>query len=473
MEGLGRPWGRTARGLTPWPRRRYEDLMPAPVPSEVLESLRSRLTGLPGSDGRIQSLRPAPLLVGRVCDDEPLFCTEAAVARAWPERLLRGLGAAGMLCGAERLALAVDEEQSELLVALRRATSGSRVEIWPVAPRVPLDADCLLADLMERPPPRLPAEPGRALLGRALVLDAVVLSDLALIVEGRPLLHRAVTVCGLVGRPSVLLCALGTPLGEVVRSAGGSSDPSGVIFHNGLLAGAPAPPDQSVELHTRGLLVLPHDHPALAHRSVPVDDELRRTMSACGACRACSDGCTAHLLGASLEPHRVLRAAGAAWGRPAQSLDAALLGALECRGCGLCNTACPSGLRPATVVDAVARRLRQQGTELCRPTPLQPHGDRGGRRLSRRRLVERLGLSTFGAPDPTIGGAVLPAELRVAARGPGGAPRVPVVRAGEPVAMGDLLALAPAGSGGLDVRSPAPGRVLSIDPDDGILLSVC
>jgi Na+-translocating ferredoxin:NAD+ oxidoreductase RnfC subunit len=437
--------------------------MPATVAPEVLEAMQARLqsAGLAGGDGLKIELRPAPLVVGRVCDDHPLLCSEAALARQAPERLLRGLAAAGLLCGAGQVALAVDEEQPEALRALERAASGSRVELWPIAARVPLDAQSLLFDLAPRGlDPR-----------RALVLDAVALSDLGQIVEDRPLPYRVVTVAGLVRRPAVLLAVPGAPLGELVRAAGGSLDPAAVLLHLGAASDEPASPEQPVELHTRGLLVLPHHHPLVLRRTVPVEDELRRAASACAACRVCSDTCTANLLGAPLEPHRVLLAAAAS-SRWDHDPGVDLLGALECRGCALCSAACPSGLQPARVVAAVAGRLREQGVRLAAPAPVRPHPDRAGRRLSRQRLAERLGLSTFPQPDALSGAVVLPAQLRVAARGPGGAPRVPVVRTGETVRAGDLLALAAAGSRELDCRAAAAGHVVSVDPDDGILVAL-
>jgi ferredoxin len=436
----------------------------APELSFTLEAMRARLQalGLPGSNGRRLALPPASLIIGRVCDEQPLLRTEVTTAQQAPQRLLRGLAAAGLLCGAEQLALAVDEEQPELLQSLTRHASGTRVELWPIAPRAPLDDDCLRADLAERRP---------ALLQRALVLDAVALSDVADIVDGRPPLWRTVTVCGMVRRPAVLQAAIGAPLHDLVRACGGSQDPACALFHNGAPGGSLVDPGQPVEAHTRGLLVLPHDHPLLARLSVPVDDELRRAASACVGCRLCSDCCSAHLLGASLEPHRLLLAAATAWSRSCLE-PSGLLCALECRSCGLCSTACPSGLRPATLVAAVARRLREQGVKLTAAAPLRPHPDRAGRRLSRARLAERLGLSGFAASPPVSGGVVLPAQLRVAACGPGGVARVPVVQPGEAVSRGDLLAMAPAGSDELDCRAAASGHVLMVDPDDGITVAV-
>ena len=149
-----------------------------------------------------------------------------------------------------------------------------------------------------------------------------------------------------------------------------------------------------------------------------------------------------------------------------------MLGALACRGCELCTASCPSGLRPAAVIKDIACKLKQNGCEPADAPAARPHPDRPGRRLSRRRWQERLGLSEFAAPAPRLGGTVLPDRLRIATRGPAGAPRVPVVQIGEVVAAGDLIALAPAGSRELDCRSPVLGTVISVDPDDGILVAV-
>ena len=98
-----------------------------------------------------------------------------------------------------------------------RAAAGTRVAVWPLAPRVPLDDDNLLADLAAARPAEVHGWDSR----RALVLDAIELADLASIVLGRPVTHRLVTVAGLVREPSVIICPLGTPFGELVRRAGG------------------------------------------------------------------------------------------------------------------------------------------------------------------------------------------------------------------------------------------------------------
>jgi Na+-translocating ferredoxin:NAD+ oxidoreductase RnfC subunit len=440
------------------------------------DALAARLDAAGVADARGRRLTAAALaarvVIGRVCDDEPLLETELAVGRAAPERLLRGLAAVGLLAGAERLLLAASREAPDLCAGLERAAAGTRAEVVRIVPRAPLDAASLICDLAA------PAGPIAAGLDGALLVDAVTLADAADALEGRVLGRRTLTLVGELARPALLEAALGATVADLVAACGGSPDPGWVAFENGVVAGRRAPRAQSVELTTRGFVILPHDHPLLVRAATPLVDELRRAASACAQCRVCSDCCPVRLNGGRLDPPLVIRAlAGGA--------SAALLASLECGGCGVCSALCPASLRPAELVREAARRLAQAGVSLAdEGRALQPAADsvlpqlrlrrdpnRAGRRLTPARLMERLGLARYARGLAPRAAQVIPERLTIAARSADGGRRVPTVRAGERVAAGAVVALAPAGSQAPDCRAPLAGVVHAVDPDDGVVIA--
>ena len=447
---------------------------------QVAEPLRQRLdaAGICGPGGRVigRAASPAPVVIGRVCDAEPLFFTEALLGRTVPDRVIRGLVALALLHGAHRVILAAHRDDTELLALLREQARGTRIEVRSLPPAYPMDADSLICDLAQLEDRSVHA----AGLDRAAFYDAVNLCDVSQVLEGRRPLRRTVTVAGEVEEPGVLQVPLGTTMEDLVLGCGGALDPGWIPFHNGLMGGCRVERDHVVGMDTRGVVILSSAHPWVVRHSIPLEEERRRVPSACVNCRICTDTCAGHLCGGSLQPHLVMRALGAALlDSPGVDPGRGLYEMTDgCRECGICSTLCPALLRPSAVI----RALRQEGIPESGPPPsqrtLRPHPDRLGRRQSRQSLARRLGCS-----GDALGSALetaphlrprifIPETITTAVSSSGDGVRVPVVNPGQRVAPEDLVALAPAGSGQPDSRSPVSGVVLSVDPDDGVVIRV-
>lgn len=401
-------------------------------------------------------------VIARIGDDEPLFRTEAVLGEQATHLVLRGLGAVAMLCRAERAMLAVHASARGALGRLEAEARGSRAEILKVPPSSPSDPVSLICDVAQLAGQSVAV----AGLERALVLDAVELRDVALALGGASLTRsRFVTVAGAVRDPAVVAAPLGTSCEDLVACCGGSPDPGWVPWHNGVLRGRPVGQDQVVDLDTRGFLVLPHRHPINRRRSTPLADLVKRVPSACEGCRICTDVCPVALSGGSLAPHAVMQAVAAARDDPA------LLGALECLRCGLCTALCPARLAPAEIIAAASDELSVRGVELrSDDRPLRPHPDRPGRRISVERLAAATGLRVFA--DPRTLRHLVPDRIVLPLTGVAGSPRVPAVRAGQRVAEGDTLLLAPSDSVEPDLHAPLAGRVEAVDVDDGVSIRV-
>jgi Na+-translocating ferredoxin:NAD+ oxidoreductase RnfC subunit len=145
--------------------------------------------------------------------------------------------------------------------------------------------------------------------------------------------------------------------------------------------------------------------------------------------------------------------------------DPNIVGTLSCCECNLCSLfSCPEALDPKSVCvhdkTAVrARGLRWTGD----PASVHPHPLFESRRIPMRRLVLRLGLKGFRNEGPLVDSGLRPSRVVLPLKQHAGAASLPVVRAGERVQAGDLVAQRPEGSLGAHIHASIVGRVASTD----------
>ena len=182
-------------------------------------------------------------------------------------------------------------------------------------------------------------------------------------------------------------------------------------------------------------------------------------MSVCCQCRTCTDLCPRHLLGQPIDPAAFMRciASGDANVKP-------LYNALYCASCGVCQMySCPHSLSPSALLGIYKGKLRKNG---LKPEPVESKGadpDREYKLLPMARLISRLNVGEYNVPAPLYGGEVKPSLLKIKTSQSIGAPSVPVVKAGDSVKKGDLIAAAKENALSLPIHSPVDGVVDSAD----------
>jgi len=173
----------------------------------------------------------------------------------------------------------------------------------------------------------------------------------------------------------------------------------------------------------------------------------------------CSDLCPRDLLGHFVKPHKAMISVSFA---PEAALSWQET-ALYCCECALCSLyACPEDLDPFRVMVESKRALlalgvRPEKREVS-PSPLFPY-----RRTPTRTLMRRLDLQRFEAPHRFDDREVRAPRLTLPLKQHAGAPSVPVVKAGDRVAAGALLAEIPEGALGARLFAPKAGRVAAVD----------
>jgi Na+-translocating ferredoxin:NAD+ oxidoreductase RnfC subunit len=99
------------------------------------------------------------------------------------------------------------------------------------------------------------------------------------------------------------------------------------------------------------------------------------------------------------------------------------------------------------------RGLTFKGT----PESITPHPMAEYRRVPMRRLIAKLGLGEFNNVGPLVEHRFTPRKVNVLLKQHAGVPAVPVIKSGDRVREGDLLAVPPAGKMGARIHASMDG----------------
>lgn len=442
------------------------------MPANLVDAVRA--AGVVGAGGagfpthvKLDAQVDTVIANGAECD--PLLQCDQRLMERHAAEIVRGLELALAATGAERGILALKEEYSGAVAALRRAV-GDRphLHLHLMESRYPAGDEFVL---VYETTGRLVPESGLPLQVGCLVQNVQTLFNIAQAADGRPVTRRLLTVTGAVARPVTLWAPIGTAIGDVLAWAGGVQPPRwsertaedyAVVVGGPMMGRLAETWDEPVTKTTSGLLVLPRDNPVVRSLSRSRTAWVRRGVSTCDQCRDCTDLCPRHLLGHSLKPHEVMRAINYGLSRPADKVTAAVL----CCECRLCEAyACPLGLSPMAYYQSIKQELRAQGwvNRVHKRADLTVHPMREYRLVPTGRLIARLGLSEWGEQVcPLDEETHRPARVVIPLRQHIGAPARPLVSVGAAVAEGDLIAAMPEGTLGANVHASIGGRVTAV-----------
>lgn len=214
---------------------------------------------------------------------------------------------------------------------------------------------------------------------------------------------------------------------------------------------------------TKGLLIFPETHQVIQLRKRPLGVNLKRAAAACCECHMCSDMCPRMLMGYNFSVHKVLRAASHAQVSDTKSFLQSSL----CCGCGVCTVvACQQMLDPREISMAVKGELAKQGfryTSDNHPKEVRP--ERAGRLVSSDVLVSRLGVGKYLKPVVRDMRPFNPDKVYIPTKQHVGAPASVVVKVGDSVKRGDVVARTPYEILGTTMHSSIDGVVTRADSD--------
>jgi Na+-translocating ferredoxin:NAD+ oxidoreductase RnfC subunit len=278
-----------------------------------------------------------------------------------------------------------------------------------------------------------------------------------------------VTLTGEVKRPLTTKLPLGITVKEALEVAGGTTIDEFVVINGGPMMGKIVDVDSTITKTTKGLIVLPKMHPLIISKTKPVKESMKMAAIACMQCNYCTELCPRYSLGHNLEPHKLMRIAAYA-----STLDTSTqaTNAFLCCECGLCQYACVMDLQPWKINTMLKRELGGRGIK-------NPHHNapetavpfRESKQFNVYRLVSRLGLTKYDLPAPMVETENNYKKVSLLLSQHIGAPAQPVVKVGEQVDQGQLVAEIPEGKLSSRIFASISGRVSAVDGDKIIIES--
>lgn len=281
-----------------------------------------------------------------------------------------------------------------------------------------------------------------------------------------PVTMKWLTVGGDIEKPVVVKVPIGTPIEEIFERLGIEVDEDHTVIDGGPSMGKVINHVRaSVTKTTKGILVLPNSTQAIATKLINQKMAVSRAETACCQCTRCTDMCPRALLGYPLEPHKMVRTAM----QVAEAMPQMIISATLCCGCGICESlACNQGISPKAVISNYKAVLAKNGMRYVSTHPAEVTPEREYRKIPSERWTSALGVARFDKLPNYIGQITDIDRVAIPLAKHIGAPSLPVVKDGECVKRGDLIAQAADGlsipqHASVDGRVSVEGRKIIID----------
>ena len=404
----------------------------------------------------------ADTLIVNGSECEPLLHTDYEIIKQHIREVVAGAEMIAGALGIKRVIFAVKEHTSHGLGLTGGQVLGELTTVHLLPNMYPMgDEITLIYEATGRlvPPSSLPISVGVIVFNTETVYNLYRAATL-----GEPVTEKWLTVAGDI--PDNRAYVVRVPIGMRVDELFAALDVEVPATHR-LLVGGPSmgrvanPATEVITKTTKGLLILPADIPAVATKIASLDVQTRRASSACCQCTRCTDMCPRQLLGYPLEPHRMVRSATSV-----EEIDPALYTAATlCCGCGICEiAACCQDISPRAVIYEMKRKLAEKRLRYT-PEPgatFTPDPTRPYRQMPIPRWKRLLGVTPFDRKQNYTEGLPAPRTVEILTAQHIGAPSLPIVKAGDTVTRGQLIAEA---AEGLSVPQFASidGRVTFVD----------
>ena len=424
--------------------------------SDICEKVKN--AGVVGAGGagfptHIKLAAKADVFLVNAAECEPMLRADQQLMAKHPEQLVRGLDLAMQSTGAREGIIALKAKYVEAIAALNPLLQPNmRIEIlrdvYPAGDEV---ITLWMTTGRRVPPGGIPIQVG------AVINNPQTLMNVARAVEDEPVIQRTFTITGAVNNPLTVTVPIGTTLREMLDLAGGASCENPAFIDGGPMMGALVGDLQKpVTKTTGGLVVLPDDHMLIQRKRQSMESVLRIAKTVCEQCIYCTELCPRHIIGHELPPHLIIRAVNHNYlGSPL-----VVKSALTCSECGICEAyACPVGISPMRVNIALKKELREKNVRYDGELrPADPMAE--NRLIPSSRLVSRLNLGPWYpkyAPLQEI--EYRPKRVNLLLRQHIGVAALPIVKEGDVVRKGQLVAEIPEGATGARVHASIDGTV--------------
>lgn len=276
-----------------------------------------------------------------------------------------------------------------------------------------------------------------------------------------PVIEKYITVTGDVENPSTVKVPVGSCIREVIGLCTDKDLINFRVINGGPMMGTIVESlDEPVTKTTKGLIVLPKEHPLLKTFDKSIDRMLKEARTACMHCRLCTEVCPRNLIGHGLEPDKLMRLASYA---STCDEDTKATTAFLCCNCRLCQYACVMDLQPwklnAMLKDQFAKR------NIKNPHNNRPKAANKFREYKKYpvyKLIKQLGLAKYDLDAPMKNDTYDFNKVTILLKNHIGSPAVPIVKIGQAVKKGEKIGIIEEGKLGTNIHSSIDGVVENI-----------
>lgn len=315
---------------------------------ELLERIRN--SGIVGMGGGaipahvkiLEARGRVDTLIVNAAECEPYLTADHCLLLERARQVLEGMRALARVLGVERTFIASESDKLNAIERLERAMrrNGDRVRLRTVPTRFPMGAEKQIVRMVtgrEIPPGGKPPQ-----VGCAVFNVATVYAIGQMIRRGQPLTHRVVTVTGgSVARPRNLWVPVGTPLTNLLQSAGGLKEKPDLVLLGGPMTGI-VQTELTVPVlkNTGGLVCL-----------APWERQTDYPAELCLQCGHCLASCPMRLAPVFIQ-------------RALENREMDKLCDLhpeDCMECGCCAYSCPCHIRLVDIMRRAKKLVRENG----------------------------------------------------------------------------------------------------------------
>lgn len=264
---------------------------------------------------------PIEQLIINAVECEPYITADDMLMRERADQIIGGIDILRHILGPKEVIVGIEDNKPEAIEAMRRAATGSGIEIAVVPTKYPSGGEKQLIYMLtgkEVPSGGIPAQVGVVChnTGTALAIHRAI-------VFGEPLISRVTTLTGKALRePGNMEVLLGTPVSALLDAAGADRNRIGRLVMGGPMMG--------FTLHSSAIPVVKTTNCILAATAEELPPPAPEQP--CIRCGSCADVCPADLL-----PQQLF------WYSKNQDLERAQqYNLMDCIECGACAYVCPS-----------------------------------------------------------------------------------------------------------------------------------
>ena len=394
---------------------------------------------------------------------EPLINVDKQLLEFYFDKVYEGIKTAANLTKVKKVVLALKEEYKEALKVVESFKQQEvKFEIFKLGNFYPAgDEQVLVYEVTGK----LVPEGGIPLQVGVVVINVETLLNIYKATCGENVIDKYVTVNGEVKNPLTLMVPVGTPIKKLIDFCGGITIDEYSCLDGGPMMGKLVDINTySVKKTTKSIVVLPESSITIENKKRDISSAAKRAQAICLSCRMCTDLCPRYLLGHDLFPDEMMkRIYRGEFRQDLKKYDFAYL----CCDCGLCELySCVVDLSPRSLFNYIKDKLTKEGIKNShRRSELEANDFREYRKVPVDRLEKRLEIDKYDSRVLLADFSTDVDEVKLYLSQHVGVPAEPVVKVGDSVSKGDLIADIPEKKLGAKVHSSISGKVKQLNSE--------